>query len=723
MSINFYDHSITTSGTITSPSGNFTTLVVNGTSVSNFNSSISGLLPTIANSGDNRILTSTGSSVGINAEANLTFDGTNLNLNNQTASTIASFDSSKNLVSLATATYPSLTELSYVKGVTSALQTQIDSKAATSTTITAGSGLAGGGSLAANRTIDIGQGDGITVSADSIAVDSTVIRTTGTQTITGNKTISVSTGVGLTLTNTGTGYSFVVNDESGDSTPFTVDSSGNVGIKSTSLASSLNVVGNSAFYQSANGTPTLGSKNFYCATFENFSAGYGLAIGGVNTSTGSTFIQGQSFVSSVAYDLLLQPLGGNVGIGTSSPSTRLQINGQTRVTDGTTNIDFVSSSAVGYIGTQTNHPLVLRTNDTEKMRITADGNVGIGTSSPGTTLDIQRASSDAAIFVQGQTSSTGATIQIYSGAGLGYIGTRNNYPILFTTNNTERIRITADGNVGIGTATVSSGFKLDLRGRLLSYTTASDGLITVQGLQTESAGTGKAAIQIDVNGKGGFAWQNDASSGTRSLKLIENSGYGSGDTTLVTVLSGGNVGIGATPSYRLHVVGNASAANNVVCYLNNTGSTRSRLAFQDTSTTYAPDISSIGNDIVFDTVGIEALRIDSDRNLRINGAAKGTSAVGCVHIKNGTAPSASITDGIILFAADISSSSELRVRDEVGNVTTLSPHAFPLIPEGPSEDMAWSYYSERDGKKINIDMLKAIRLLEKLTGEKLVYTA
>lgn len=75
---------------IPSTSGNFTTLQLNGTTVSvsghthtssditNFNTSVSGLLPTITNSGDNRILTSTGSTVGINAESNLTFDGATL---------------------------------------------------------------------------------------------------------------------------------------------------------------------------------------------------------------------------------------------------------------------------------------------------------------------------------------------------------------------------------------------------------------------------------------------------------------------------------------------------------------------------------------------------------------------------------------------------------------------------------------------------------------------
>lgn len=50
-----------------------------------------------------------------------------INIPNQTASTIASFDSNKNITSLSTSTYPSLTELSYIKGVTSSIQTQINS--------------------------------------------------------------------------------------------------------------------------------------------------------------------------------------------------------------------------------------------------------------------------------------------------------------------------------------------------------------------------------------------------------------------------------------------------------------------------------------------------------------------------------------------------------------------------------------------------------------------
>lgn len=88
----------------------------------------------------------------------------------------------------------------------------------TSRTLTAGSGLVGGGDLSANRTFDIGQGDGISVSADSIAVDSTVIRTTGTQTITGNKTFSgTSSFTAANTTGNSVGY-FAVFDSDPNST-------------------------------------------------------------------------------------------------------------------------------------------------------------------------------------------------------------------------------------------------------------------------------------------------------------------------------------------------------------------------------------------------------------------------------------------------------------------------------------------------------------------------
>jgi hypothetical protein len=63
-----------------------------------------------------------------------------------TASELIASNGSKKLVSLAVATYPSLTELSYVKGVTSAIQTQINAKL--STTLATGQIFLGVGGVA-----------------------------------------------------------------------------------------------------------------------------------------------------------------------------------------------------------------------------------------------------------------------------------------------------------------------------------------------------------------------------------------------------------------------------------------------------------------------------------------------------------------------------------------------------------------------------------------------
>jgi len=56
--------------------------------------------------------------------------------------------------------------------------------------LSAGAGLTGGGDITASRGFAVGQGDGISVAADAVAVDSSVVRTTGAQSIGGAKTFS-----------------------------------------------------------------------------------------------------------------------------------------------------------------------------------------------------------------------------------------------------------------------------------------------------------------------------------------------------------------------------------------------------------------------------------------------------------------------------------------------------------------------------------------------------
>ncbi len=107
-----------------------------------------------------------------------------------TASQILSTDASKNLTSLDTATYPSLTELSYVKGVTSALQTQINAKGAgtvTAITITTANGISGSSSGGATPGLTFTLGAINPTTVDGLTISST----TGTFTLTNAKTLTV----------------------------------------------------------------------------------------------------------------------------------------------------------------------------------------------------------------------------------------------------------------------------------------------------------------------------------------------------------------------------------------------------------------------------------------------------------------------------------------------------------------------------------------------------
>lgn len=117
------------------------------------------------------------------------------------------------------------------------------------------------------------------------------------------------------------------------------------------------------------------------------------------------------------------------------------------------------------------------------------------------------------------------------------------------------------------------------------------------------------------------------------------------------------------------------------------------------------------------TNSVARITIDGSGNVLIGGTTAGASATKSLALFNGTIPSGNVTDGVQLYAEDVTASSELKVRDEAGNITTLSPHNFSHIPEGPADSLAWSYYSERNGQYINVDMYKAIKTIEQQSEE------
>ena len=102
-------------------------------------------------------------------------------------------------------------------------------------------------------------------------------------------------------------------------------------------------------------------------------------------------VQGNAAVGAGYYNVAAPTNGllvqGNVGIGTTAPTDILEVKGvgtAISATDGAVRTRLFSSAVAGagFVDVQTNHALHLRTNQTERLTITADGRVGIGTALP-----------------------------------------------------------------------------------------------------------------------------------------------------------------------------------------------------------------------------------------------------------------------------------------------------------------------------------------------------
>ncbi len=112
-------------------------------------------------------------------------------------------------------------------------------------------------------------------------------------------------------------------------------------------------------------------------------------------------------------------------------------------------------------------------------------------------------------------------------------------------------------------------------------------------------------------------------------------------------------------------------------------------------------------------------------NLQIGSAAKVVVTKEAeLQIFNGTAPSASVTDGVQLYSEDVAASAELKARDEAGNITTLSPHNFSMFQPDPLDPaIPFSYYSKNVyiGKEMSVDWIGVIRELERTSGKQFIF--
>jgi hypothetical protein len=192
---------------------------------------------------------------------------------------------------------------------------------------------------------------------------------------------------------------------------------------------------------------------------------------------------------------------GNVGIGTTDPQEKLSIQTGSNVfglshSNGTIKLgSFVGGTGNGgYFGTISNHPLHLFTNNnpTARMSITSGGNIGIGTATPGSRLDVVgeiRAtdggfSARGGYFVAHNPNNTSASVSLnwlndvprIRVAGTGD-GSSNGFDIQVVSD-TSRLRILHNGNIGIGTT--NPNFLLEVNGSAGkpgggSWSSSSDG--------------------------------------------------------------------------------------------------------------------------------------------------------------------------------------------------------------------------------------------------------
>ncbi|HET8674934.1 MAG TPA: hypothetical protein VFO63_04025 [Blastocatellia bacterium] len=251
---------------------------------------------------------------------------------------------------------------------------------------------------------------------------------------------------------------------------------------------------------------------------------------------------------------------GNLGIGTPTPTTKLEVltppnsYGITH-SDGTIQLrTFLGSGDAAWIGTITNHPLYLYANGTLCAAFDPSGRVGIGTTLPMHRLSVLGGpfwTSNAwrgalelgnASAIGWQSNAGGQRFGIgQSGGGLYFFRTASD-PGTTTAQANYDLFISDAGSVGIGTTSPLSGNRLDVVGN--TRMVLANGTMNFGSPNTE---TGMTVITPQIRA--------DLRLDNSALKLVAGpAGFIPSATSGIAINTAGNVGIGiTTPVYKLQV--------------------------------------------------------------------------------------------------------------------------------------------------------------------------
>jgi hypothetical protein len=244
----------------------------------------------------------------------------------------------------------------------------------------------------------------------------------------------------------------------------TLDASGNLSIGNTSASGKVHITGGSS-----------GADLLFLNT-SGATTKYAFKITGAATDY---FTLRRNHPTGGDLDIMSWTYGGNVGIGTTSPGSKLEINGDGNFKVASGNVGYsLTSNTTAYSfylnSVDNSYRIYSSIGASDRVILTSSGNVGIGTTSPSTTLhtfgrirssntNTSGAGDAAGVYELGDNSNgfwRGAANSITVAGNYTHIGGYDG--IIFTSSNasigsqSERMRITSGGNVGIGTTSPTS---------------------------------------------------------------------------------------------------------------------------------------------------------------------------------------------------------------------------------------------------------------------------